>query len=146
MTPDNPDDNFPEFAEALRKLLEEAFRKGEFPATAFSISLSGPWAAGPGGPRDKTPHRPGTEPETEVYDAPDTRYITAELPGVDPGDIRFAVSGSDLHLSADAQERTFIKIIPLEGVDPDTLRYTFRNGVLEFSLKKITGGPENATG
>lgn len=147
MTTDNPDDNYTEFAEAIRKLLEEAFRNGEFPAAAFSITLSGPWfPEGLQEQKDGRIPRPHTEPGTEVYDTPDTRYITAELPGVDLSDIRFAVIGSELHLTADAQERKFMKIIPLEDVHPDSLRYTFRNGILEFSLRRKTGRPEKASG
>ena len=145
MTADTPYDNYTEFAEAIRKLLEEAFRNGELPAGVFSITLSGPGLPeGPGGQRDGPTPCPPTEPGIEVYDAPDTRYITAELPGVDLSDIRFAVNGSELHLTADAQEKKFMKIIPLEDVDPDTLRYTFRNGILEFSLRRKPGTPEKA--
>jgi len=144
MTADAPDDDYTEFVEALRKLLEEAFRKGENTAPGFSIAFSGQWfPEGPADRRESCNPSPLTEPDTEVNESPDTRYITAELPGIDPCDIRFAVGSTVLHLSADAQERRFRKTIPLEGVDPDTLRYTFRNGILEFSLRKKTG-PGNA--
>ncbi len=147
MTADTQDDNFTELAEAIRKLIEEAVRNGAFPATGFSITLAGPGVSDSPGEGNESPtsHRV-TEPEMEVLDSPETRYITTELPGVDPGDIHFAVSGSELHLMAGAQERIFKKTIPLESVDQDTLRYTFRNGILEFSLRKTTGTAANIAG
>lgn len=147
MTEDTKDDNFTELAEAIRNLIEEAVRNGAFPGTGFSITLAGPAISQNPGNGDESPIPIRvTEPGIEVLDSPETRYITAELPGVDPGDIHFVVSGSELHLMAESQERTFRKTIPLEDADPDTLRYTFRNGILEFSLRKITGTAANIAG
>ena len=147
MTADTPDDNFREFAEAIRKILEEAIRDGDIPAAAFSITLAGPGSPEgiQGGQYRRIPQSV-KEPDIEVFDSPDTRYITAELPGIDAGDIRFAVDGTGLHLLADGQETVFRKTIALDGVEPDTLRYTFRNGILEFSLRNITGSPERSAG
>ncbi len=147
MTADTQDDNFTELAEAIRKLIEEAVRNGAFPPAGFSITLAGPGVSDSQGDGDDalTPRRV-TKPGMEVLESLETRYITTELPGVEPEDIHFAVSGSELHLIAEAQERTFRKIIPLEGVDPDTLQYTFRNGILEFSLRKTTGTAANIAG
>ncbi|MBT8507797.1 hypothetical protein AZH53_05115 [Methanomicrobiaceae archaeon CYW5] len=80
-----------------------------------------------------------SEPETGIFDTPGNRYITIELPGIDHEDIRFAVDGSELHIAADGREMMFRNIIPLDGMEPDSLRYTFRNGIPEFSLRNISG-------
>ncbi|HDQ08382.1 MAG TPA: Hsp20/alpha crystallin family protein [Methanoculleus sp.] len=147
MTADAQDDIFKELTEAIRKLIEEAVRNGAIPAEGFFITLTGPGRSDGPADRDQSPFcRQLTEPGIEVLDSPDTCYIIAELPGVEPGDIRFAVSDSALHLIAETPERIFKKTIRLEGVDPDSLRYTFRNGILEFSLRKITGTPASVTG
>ncbi len=147
MTEDTQDDNFTELAEAIRNLIEDAVRNGTFPGTGFSITLAGPGISDTLADRDEPPFsRRVTEPGMEVLDSPQTRYITMDLPGVEPEEIRFAVSGSELHLTAGAQERIFRKTIPLEDIDPDTLRYTFRNGILEFSFRKTTGTAANIAG
>jgi HSP20 family protein len=86
--------------------------------------------------------------------------ITAELPGLEPDEIDVTVSDDSITISADAvterddsgngyilQERevaSFERTIPLpDGVDPEGVQASYRNGVLRITLPK-TADAQNA--
>jgi HSP20 family protein len=91
--------------------------------------------------------------QVDVVDHDKDVQVTAELPGVEAGDIDVRVSDGMLTVSADKnaereakedgyvlRERSFghvERIIPLpEGVDPDAAQASFKRGVLTVTIPK----------
>jgi HSP20 family protein len=80
------------------------------------------------------------EPLLDVLDCKKEIIVTAELPGVDNKDIKLDVSESTLKISVDTPERSFYKNLSLPAkVRADSMQTSYKNGVLEVHLKKISG-------
>jgi len=92
--------------------------------------------------------------DTEVRDG--KFIVTADLPGIDPKSVEVSVSGDRLTIQAERKaehEDTedgrfyrelryghFERTVRLPGpIDPDTVSATYRNGVLEISMKAPAG-------
>jgi len=96
--------------------------------------------------------RPGREPEivelseareplVDVYEEEDAVKVIAEVPGVDKKDINLNASERKLIISVDTPQRKYYKEVDLPAeVDPQSAKATYRNGVLEVTLKKIGKG------
>ena len=78
------------------------------------------------------------EPLTDLFDEGDTLLIVAELPGVNEKDIKAEVYGGHLKLSTTTTQRRYFKDLPLPcPVDRETMESTYKNGVLEITLRKV---------
>jgi len=78
------------------------------------------------------------EPLVDVIDEGDHLLIIAELPGVQSEDICIEVKGDILELKAEARDRKYSKEVLLPSpVDADSLKSSYKNGVLEIKLKKM---------
>jgi HSP20 family protein len=78
------------------------------------------------------------EPLVEVYEEGDEVIIVAEVPGVNKEDIELTVSGRELEISVDTPKRKYYKRVELpKDVDPDTIKASYRNGILEVKVKKL---------
>ena len=77
------------------------------------------------------------EPLVDVIDEDDRIRVVTELPGVDKEDIHLFVEDRTLIIEVEDPERRYFKrlILPCE-VDCASSRSTYRNGVLETTLKK----------
>ncbi|MGD8779219.1 MAG: Hsp20/alpha crystallin family protein [Ignavibacteria bacterium] len=89
----------------------------------------------------KTPKGPSVdeerEPITDIFDEEDEVKIYAEMPGVNEEDIKLELKDDLLDISAKSENRTYHKeiLIP-ENVKPETLTSTYKNGILNISIKK----------
>lgn len=64
--------------------------------------------------------------------------VIAEVPGVEKNNIDLHATEDTLTISVDADKRKYYKEVQLsEKVDPDSATATYKNGVLEVSLKKL---------
>ncbi|MDT8357066.1 MAG: Hsp20/alpha crystallin family protein [Methanomicrobiaceae archaeon] len=138
------DDPFGDLHELIRMLLEQSFQ-GEGPiGYGFKIVI-----------KDGECHMvplTGTgrmvaeiEPFSEVHTLGETVAINVDLPGVDEEDVELAIEGEKLTISGKGEGRRYRTTLDLPPVDPDTLSFTCRNGVLEVSLLKrreALPGPE----
>lgn len=77
------------------------------------------------------------EPLLDIFQEKDSVIVVAELKGFKRENIKAYAERQRLVLSARAQERKYYKSLNLpKGVIPETMRITYKNGVLEIRLKK----------
>jgi HSP20 family protein len=110
----------------------------------------GPWAA----PAGSWPSFRGAwSPTVDIIDAGDEFTVRAEVPGLDPEDVRLSVTGNSLELSGEKKEEhedhgkgyvrserrygSFVRRIPVPpGTDPDKISADYDRGVLTVHLPK----------
>ena len=81
------------------------------------------------------------EPLVDVLDEGDNLVVVAELPGVEEKDIRLKVEGDILEIVGSTKDRKYQKEVLLpSAVDPESLKSSFRNGVLEIRLAQTVAG------
>jgi len=79
------------------------------------------------------------EPVVDIFDEEDHILIVAEVPGVSEDDISVEVKGDILKLSAETGDRKYSKEILLSSkVREDKIESSYRNGIFEIKLMKIT--------
>jgi HSP20 family protein len=77
------------------------------------------------------------EPIVDVFDEEDHIRLIAELPGVSEDNIKIEVTGDILNLTASDTDKKYAKEILLPSkVNPQSLKNTYKNGILEITLKK----------
>ena len=81
------------------------------------------------------------DPLVDVVLLPDTIHITAEMPGALEDELRIRVDGLRLILEADGEKRYYASVDLPEDVDPLSLEFTCRNGVLDATLKRRESVP-----
>ena len=134
------DDPFGDLHELIRRLLEQSFQ-GQGPiGYGFKIII-----------KDGECHMvplTGTgrmeaeiEPFTELHTFGETVVINADLPGVDEEGVELAIEGDELTITGEGEGRRFRATLDLPPVDPETLSFSCRNGVLEVSFRKSADAP-----
>ncbi len=79
----------------------------------------------------------GREPLTDVIEREDTVSITVELPGVEKEEIDLRTTPTTVAIKVDNPQRRYYKEVDLPvAVDPDSIKATFKNGVLDIMLRK----------
>ena len=89
--------------------------------------------------REPAPEAPEpSEPPVDVFDEGPQVTIVADVPGVGLEDLELKVQGDAFSLSTKpAARRSYRKDLPLSPeLDPDSLKATCRNGVLEVHVRK----------
>ncbi len=77
------------------------------------------------------------EPMVDVFDEEDHILVIAELPGVSENEIKIEVAGDILNLAASDRDRKYAKEILLPGkVKPESMKTSYKNGILEITLEK----------
>jgi HSP20 family protein len=77
------------------------------------------------------------EPMVDVFNEKDRILVIAELPGVSENEIKIEVAGDILNLAASDRDRKYAKEILLPGkVKPDSMKTSYKNGILEITLEK----------
>ena len=77
------------------------------------------------------------EPIVDVFDEKDYIRLIAELPGVSEDKIKIEVTGDILNLTASDTDKKYAKEILLPSkVNPQSLKTTYKNGILEITLEK----------
>ena len=77
------------------------------------------------------------EPLVDVIEEDDQFVIVAELPGVNKEGIQLHLSNHTLKIKVETPDRRYYKelVLPVE-IDENTARSTYKNGVLETTIKK----------
>ena len=114
--------------------------KGVF---GFSIktAVGGKPVVEPFGNIKKTPQGPTVEEErepiTDIFDEKEEIRVYVEMPGVNEGDIKLDLKGDILDISAQSGDKKYHKEVLLPAkVKPETLKSSYKNGILEIRLKK----------
>ncbi|MEI9479376.1 MAG: Hsp20/alpha crystallin family protein, partial [Deltaproteobacteria bacterium] len=77
------------------------------------------------------------EPIVDVFDEKDHILVIAELPGVTKEKIKVEVNGDILNLTTSDKDRQYAKEILLPcKVKVETLKTSYKNGILEITLEK----------
>jgi HSP20 family protein len=77
------------------------------------------------------------EPLTDIIEGENEIYITVEIPGVEKEDINLNVMDNTLTIDVDVEKRKYHKKIKLSSeVDPNSTVATYKNGVLDITLKR----------
>ena len=78
------------------------------------------------------------EPIVDVFDEKDHILVIVELPGVSEENIKINLEGDILKLSAENKERKYAKEVLLPAkVKKESLKSSYKNGMLEIKLEKI---------
>ena len=77
------------------------------------------------------------EPLVDVINEPQQVRVVAELPGVEKPEIKTSITEEALTIKVDSASRKYYKEVQLPaGVDPDSSKASYNNGVLEIVLQK----------
>jgi HSP20 family protein len=77
------------------------------------------------------------EPHADIIERDETISVTVELPGIERDDIDIDIDGRKMTIEVDDQHRSIRKEIELPcGVDEESVKATFKNGVLDIILNK----------
>jgi HSP20 family protein len=83
------------------------------------------------------------EPLVDVINEPVQVRVVAELPGVDKTAIKTHIDDNTLTISVDSATQKYFKEVRLPaGVDPDSTKAAYNNGVLEITLRKTQPRPK----
>ena len=118
-------------------------KKGMKGVFGFSVktAMGGKPIVEPFGNIKKTPKGPTVEEErepiTDVFDEKEEIRVYAEMPGVDQEDVKLDLKGDILDILAQTGDRKYHKEILLPAkVKAETLTSSYKNGILEISIKK----------
>ncbi len=90
-----------------------------------------------GAPRPGLEVKVEREPLVDTIDEDDTIKVVAEIPGVEKEDINLECVERALIISVDTEKRKYFKEVELPSeVDHQSAEASYRNGVLEVTLKK----------
>lgn len=77
------------------------------------------------------------EPLTDIQDRETEYDITVELPGVNKDEIDLEINEESCIIKVDKADRKYYKEIEFkEEVDPDSVKATYSNGILDIIIKK----------
>jgi HSP20 family protein len=83
------------------------------------------------------------EPLVDVINEPGQVRVVAELPGVEKSAIKTSINDDSLTISVDSATQRYYKDVRLPaGVDPDSSKASYNNGVLEITLRKTQPRPK----
>jgi len=142
----DPFDIFRDFDEMFNEMLEE-MQTGNVPQGGpFFYGFS--WNQRPGEEpevREFGNIHPGRDnieigerkPLVDVFDTDGTVQVVAEMPGIEKSDVELGVEGRNLEIHAARGDRRYNETVELPAeVDEDSAKATYKNGVLEVTLKK----------
>jgi len=88
----------------------------------------------------KTPKGPVVEevrePLTDLFDEKDRIKVIAELPGVSEAEVKTELKGDILTITSSGEKKYAKEILLPSKVKPESLKSTYRNGILEIELEK----------
>ena len=83
------------------------------------------------------------EPLVDVINEPAQVRVVAELPGVEKSAIKTSINDETLTISVDGASQRYYKEIHLpSGVDSESTKASYNNGVLEITLRKTQPKPK----
>jgi hypothetical protein len=126
-----PSDAYRELIDAVRKIMAESM---DVDLTSprvmgFRVVINGSPVNISQTPCDEEEHA------VEVYEINDDLIIATDISGYDPEEIRIFFEGGRLHIVS-YERREPIAVVDLPQVDPDNIRMSCINGVLEITCRK----------
>jgi len=83
------------------------------------------------------------EPLVDVINEQAQVRVVAELPGVEKSAIKTSINEDTLTIKVDSPTQKYYKEVQLPtGVDPDSTKASYNNGVLEITLRKMQPRPK----
>ena len=77
------------------------------------------------------------QPLIDVFEEEDYLVVLAELPGVDEQDVNMKVDENAITITAENATKKYLEVIKLPTcVKRDTVKFTYRNNILQVRLKK----------
>lgn len=140
---EEPSDSPRNFSEVLRHLIEEAFSqvRDEPGICGFKIVIQG-MGGFPGSNQEKHAGLPalsepaGEVPAPEVVTIDDEVKVVIDLPGADRETISLGVDEDTLEIRAEGVISSYRISAPLPPVEADSMRSSYRNGVLEVTFAR----------
>ncbi len=149
---DDVDEQLARMRRHMGRLMEQA-RRGELPPPekgdpyiygwTFRIGESGKphfeeFGNVPGLVLPARTAEPGArEPLVDVIENKKTLTVTAEIPGVEKGDIQLETTEENLTIRVEQKERRYYREVDLPcKVRPETAKASYRNGVLQVVLER----------
>lgn len=106
-----------------------------------NVKASKPTAFGPQRPRLNVQEE--REPLVDVIEEKDALKVVAEVPGVEKEDIDLKATENSLTISVDNKVRRYYKEVEFPSmVDPESVKASYRNGILEVTLTKRETKPK----
>ena len=134
------EDEFEETRRAIHRMLKDAFegKLGVFREPfVYGFTMRNREARGEGSFQAVEGQEIASrDPLVDVILDADSIHVTAELPGAHDDDVRARVDGLRMIVEADGEKRYYTAVDLPEDVDPLSLDCTFRNGVLDATLKR----------
>lgn len=145
------DDDFQRIIDNMMNFMDEGFSKSLFNEInnpfVYGFSMR-PGAGGKPvfqefgnvpGEDDQVPR--DWEPLVDVIDGEKEITVIVELPGVNKEDIRLNALEDHLSIKVDTESRRYHKELDLPAeVEPESVKATYKNGVLEVKLKRRKSG------
>ena len=79
------------------------------------------------------------EPIVDIFEEEEQIRVMAELPDVEENQINLNIDNNTLTISTDTSDRKYYKKVELpEPVEKDSVESSYRNGILEVKLRKLT--------
>ena len=136
----NPEDEFEETRRAIHRMLKDAF---EGKLGVFREPFIYGFTARSRDSRVETSRSTVENPEVVTRDplvdvmlTESAIYLTAEMTGVGSDDIRVGLEQGKLTIRGEG-DRRYASLIDLPAdVDPETLKHTFKNGVLDIVIAR----------
>ena len=134
------DDEFEETRRAIHRMLKDAFdgKQGVFREpfiygfTARAREARGETPR----PAVENPEVVTRDPLVDVILTESAIYLTADMPGITADDVRVGLEGGRLLLQGEGERRYYSSVDLPADVDPDTLKHTFKNGVLDIVVAR----------
>ncbi len=134
------EDEFEETRRAIHRMLKDAFegKLGVFrePFIYGFTARSRDNRIEPSHPSVENPEVVTRDPLVDVILTESAIYLTAEMSGVAADEVRVGLEGGKLTIQAEGDRRYYSLIDLPADVDPDTLKHTFKNGVLDIVIAR----------
>ncbi|MBP2132302.1 HSP20 family molecular chaperone IbpA [Methanomicrobium sp. W14] len=146
--PEDSKDNKDKFNAIIKKIIEQAMSKGNFPPDGkFSITIAGgriPIEIRPAS--DSSERTKGlneelnsglmlNNPHTEVHKDGDRILIYANIPGSDMSNTAISVHENSLYITSYTDGVKHFADVKIPEIKKETMKYTTKNGVLEISVE-----------
>lgn len=134
------EDEFEETRRAIHRMLKDAFegKLGVFrePFIYGFTARTRDNRLEPSHPSVENPEVVTRDPLVDVILTESAIYLTAEMSGVSADDVRVGLDQGKLSIQAEGERRYYSLIDLPADVDPDTLKHTFKNGVLDIVIAR----------
>jgi HSP20 family molecular chaperone IbpA len=133
---EQPGDHFKELTELIRRLMDRSFEESGRPAFGYAFRVvirDGDCCITPVEPASAGRERV-IELQPEVHVTGEEVHVVADLPGIDEKEMKITLRDQHLTVTAKREDVVYRCSADLPPVDPESLRSTIRNGVMEIAL------------